>query len=75
MVTLSLELRVPVPTVGTIQLVLFPKNNTFTVMVHNLNCLILTLDKSSTRQVNIIGGLLGVAVIHNCCSYSPQQSP
>ena len=36
-ITPSIELRVPVPTVETIQVVLLPRNDTFTVMVHNLD--------------------------------------
>ena len=73
MVTLSIQLRVEVPTVGGIKMVLLISNNIFTVMAHNFYWLIPTLDKSSTRAVNVIGGLLGV--MGNCCSYSPQESP
>ena len=70
--TLSPELRVPVPTVGGIHLVIF-QETTSIVMEHSLNWLIPTLDKSSIRAVNIISGVL--VVMGNCCSYSPQESP
>ena len=56
-VTLSTELRVPVPTVGGIHQVNIII--TSTVMVHNLSWLILTLDKSSTRSLIITSGLTG----------------
>ena len=71
--TLSLDLRLAVPTVGSIRLVLLPPNNTSTVMAQNFNWPILTLDQSSTVAVNTMCGVLGV--MGNCCSYFPQESP
>ena len=75
---LSTELRVVVPTVGGIQLVTFKEvvitqKIIFTVMLHNLSWLILTLDKSSTGLLTTTRGLLGG--MNNSCSYSPQESP
>ena len=59
MMALSIGLRVEVPTVGGIQMVFLSNNTIFTVMAHNFYWLIPTLDlKSSTRTVNVIGGLL-----------------
>ena len=73
MMTLSIGLRVQVPTVGGIQLVLdmISRNNTFIVMAHNLNWLIPTLYKTSIGPLTIIYGVL--RVMANCCSYSPKK--
>ena len=66
-----------VPTVGGIHLVTLKEvsaqNVSSTVMAHNLDWLILTLDQSSTVAVPIMCGPLGG--MGNCCSYSPQESP
>ena len=73
-VTLSIiELRETVPNVGVIQLVLFPSINIFTVMAHDFNWLIPTLDKSNIRPLTVIGGLL--IGMENYCSYFPPESP
>ncbi len=48
MVTLSVDLRVPVPTVGGICLVLTTQNTLSIVVGHNSNWLIPTLDKNHT---------------------------
>ena len=72
-ITLSLDLRVSMSTVGTIQLKEKTiQNITSIVMGNNSNWLIPTLDKNSIRAATITGGLMEVMI--NYCSYSPQQS-
>ena len=77
MMTLSVEFRASVPTVGGIHLVPFKEvgiqNTTSIVMEHNSYWLIPTLDESSTSPMTIMCGVVGVA--NNCCSYSPLESP
>jgi ribosomal protein L40E len=70
--TLSPELRVSVPTVGSIHQILAMYISI--VMVINLNWVILTeAPIQSTQPLLIMCGLL--VVMGNCCSYSPQESP
>ena len=72
--TTSPELRLPVPTVGTIHSVLaWAVKTTSTVMAHNLDWLILTLDKSSTVAVITTSGVLRQSQ-DSCCSCSQQES-
>ena len=71
----SWEMRGTMPTAEVILLVfllVFPQNNTSTVMAHNLDWLILTLDQSNTVAASIMCGLLGPAVV-SCCTYSQQE--
>ena len=73
--TLSTELREAVPTVGIIQVVfifLLGQKTTSTVMAHNLDWLILTMDQSSTLAVTIMCGKMRQEV--SCCSYSQRES-
>ena len=66
MMTLPQELKVAVPTVGGIHMVAFKEVTTLqitsTVMAHNLDWPILTLDKSSTVAVIMCGPLGGMGI-------------
>ena len=77
LMTLLLELRVPEPTVGGIQKLTsqedFVLQTSSTVMVHNLNWLMLLLDQSNSVVVVTTSGLL--VVVGNCCLYFSQESP
>ena len=75
MMTLSLNVRVSVPTVGGIKVAIreCSQSNIPTVMVPSLNWQTQTLDKSCTSPLTIMCGLL--VMLHNYCSYSPLESP